>query len=227
MKTKFFAFGLILIMLFPQTFAQKKRKVDSGIHYGILGGINLQKQIGKNTTGDPLNYKFALDFNAGVNVIISFAPDLYFQPGLIYSMKGTKQDITDEVKRTVKLSYVEIPLNLLYRPQLGDGHILIGLGPYVASGITGKERTKADNVTIELDVKFQNNAPTEFTSFAYYRRLDAGGNIYFGYELFDGIFFQLNAQCGLLKINPSYNNTTDDKTVKRNLGFGISVGYRF
>jgi hypothetical protein len=227
MKTKFFAFVLVLLVLFPQTYAQKKSKIDTGIHFGLLGGINLQKQIGKNTTGDPLNYKFDLDFNAGANVIISFAPDLYFQPGLIYSVKGTKQDITDEINRTVKLSYVEIPLNLLYRPQLGNGHILIGLGPYVAYGIMGKERTKTDNITIELKVKFQNNAPTEFTSFVYYRGLDAGGNIYFGYELFNGIFFQLNAQCGILRINPSYDNTPTDKTAKRNIGFGLSAGYRF
>jgi hypothetical protein len=39
---------------------------------------------------------------------------------------------------TLKISYLELPLNFLYKPMLGKGHLLLGFGPYVAFGIGGK-----------------------------------------------------------------------------------------
>jgi hypothetical protein len=62
---------------------------------------------------------------------------------------------------------------------------------------------------------------------AYYRPFDAGANIFFGYELSMGVFLQLNAQLGLLKINPEYSWATDSKASYKNTGYGLSIGYRF
>jgi hypothetical protein len=62
---------------------------------------------------------------------------------------------------------------------------------------------------------------------AYYRPFDAGANIFFGYELSLGVFIQLNAQLGLLKINPEYAWESDSKAAYKNTGYGISIGYRF
>jgi hypothetical protein len=42
-----------------------------------------------------------------------------------------------------------------------------------------------------------------------------------------GIFAQFNTQLGLVKINPEYKILTDDKSVVKNTGFGLSLGYRF
>jgi hypothetical protein len=227
MKTKFLAFVLVILVLFPQVYAQKKRKVDTGIHFGILGGLNLQTIIGKDYWGEKLNNNLFPGFHAGGNVILSFGPDLYIQPGLLFTVKGAKQDIiTDNITKTTRLSYVEVPLNILFRPQVGDGHILLGLGPYAAYGIMGKERTKSGAITTELTVKYLNDAADKPTSYVYYRGLDAGANIFFGYELYNGIFCQLNGQLGLLKMNSDYN-LPNDQASKKHLGFGLSVGYRF
>ena len=43
----------------------------------------------------------------------------------------------------------------------------------------------------------------------YFKAFDAGGNIFAGYEMASGIFFQLNTQFGMLKINP------EDKRIHR------------
>jgi len=51
-----------------------------------------------------------------------------------------------------------------------------------------------------------------------------------GYEMAGGVFHQLNAQIGMLKINPKDNRTLkiySDKLSVKNTGFGISIGYRF
>jgi len=121
-----------------------------------------------------------------------------------------------------------LPLNLLYRPQLGDGYLLLGFGPYVAYGITGKETTQLNSVSVERPVKFENSVGLiDLVSNAYYRPFDAGANILFGYELAMGAFIHLNAQLGLLKINPEYAWISDDQTAYRNTGYGLSLGYRF
>jgi len=227
MKTKFFTFGLILILLIPQTFAQKKRKVDTGIHYGVLGGFSFQSFMGKDYWGESLDNQLTPGFHVGGNVTFPIIADLYVQPGLLYSMKGTKQNIiTDDITKTTMLSYIELPVNVLYRPQLGDGHILIGAGGYGSCGISGRERTKSGTITIELPVKFLEDATEEPTSYAYYKRFDAGINAFLGYELYNGIFFQLDGQLGLLEINSDYG-LPNDQTSKKNFGFGVSAGYRF
>lgn len=227
MKTKLLAFLLILTVLIPQTFAQKRRKVETGVHFGILGGAGLQTLTGTDYWGERLENKMNPGFHAGGNVILSLFQDLWFQPGLLFSVKGARQNIIEEdITKTVNLAYVEVPVNILYRPQLGNGHLLLGFGPYAAYGLLGNERTKISTVTTELKVRYITDASDEPSTYVYYRGLDAGGNIFFGYELYNGIFCQLNAQMGLLKINPDYG-LPNDQTSKRNLGFGLSIGYRF
>jgi hypothetical protein len=61
----------------------------------------------------------------------------------------------------------------------------------------------------------------------YYKAFDAGANLFAGYEMGNGLFFQLNTQLGLVNINPEDKRITDDKSAYKNTGFGLSVGYRF
>jgi hypothetical protein len=227
MRTKLLAFILVFIVLVPQTFAQKKRKVDTGIHFGILGGGSLQTLTGTDYWGVKLDNKLNPGFHGGGNVILSVFQDFWLQPGVLFSIKGARQNIiTDDITKTVSLSYIEVPINLLYRPQFGNGHLLIGVGPYGGYGVFGKERVKTGTVTTELKVKYLTDASEEPTTYVYYRALDAGANIFFGYEFYNGIFLQLNGQMGLLKVNCDYG-LPNDKTSKKNIGFGLSVGYRF
>jgi len=123
-----------------------------------------------------------------------------------------------------------MPLNLLYRPQLGKGYILLGFGPYIAYGLGGSEKSEILGLaSYNRSVKYKNRVTnfTELLGNAYYRPFDAGANIFFGYELSLGVFIQLNAQLGLLKINPEYAWETDNKASYKNTGYGISIGYRF
>jgi len=228
MKTKF----LISAIFIFSTLA-----LHAQIGIGLLGGVNFQNINGTDINGNKLENGLLTGFHAGVNINIPVAPDFYFQPGILFSVKGAKNDLfSPEVKAsgdyttTTKLSYIEMPLNLLYRPQLGEGYIFIGLGPYIAYGIGGKEISDfGSSLSYERDVKFKSTV-TNFIDLienAYYRPFDAGANIFFGYEFSVGFFLQLNAQLGLLKINPEYGWVTDNKASYKNTGFGISIGYRF
>jgi hypothetical protein len=228
MKTKFFTISVVLIFLTITLQAQ--------IGFGILGGVNFQNINGKDNNGNKLKNGLLTGFHAGVNINIPVAPDFCFQPGLLFSVKGAKNDFfSPEIKAsgdlvtTTKLSYIEMPLNLVYRPQLGKGYILLGFGPYIAFGIGGKENSEFGSVSYKRDVKFKNTVTNiiDLIDNAYYRPFDAGANIFFGFELSMGVFLQLNAQLGLLKINPEYSWATDSKASYKNTGYGLSIGYRF
>src|SRR4030043_1810188 len=229
MKTKFLTISAIFIF---STLA-----LQAQIGFGLLGGVNFQNINGKDINGNKLENGLLTGFHAGVNINIPVAPDFYFQPGLLFTVKGAKNDFfspeakaSGDYETTTKLSYIEMPLNLLYRPQLGKGYILLGFGPYIAYGIGGTENSELLGLlSYERSVKYKNTV-TNFPDLienAYYRPFDAGANIFFGYELSLGVFLQLNAQLGLLKINPEYAWLTDSKASYKNTGYGISIGYRF
>ena len=106
---------------------------------------------------------------------------------------------------TVNLSYLELPLNLIYKPALGTGHLLLGFGPYVALGVGGKVKYEDGGSSQQQDVKFKNEVKaSDAIDVAYFKPLDAGANFLVGYEFNNKLSFQLNTQLGLTKINPEY-----------------------
>lgn len=233
MKTKLFSFLFILLISNSMINAQDDPKVG----FGILGGLNVQTITGKDYYGDKIDNGLVFGFHAGVNANIHIVSDYYFQPGLLFSVKGGKefyeQNATksdpNEVTSITKLNYIELPLNFLYRPVLGEGRMLLGFGPYLALGIGGKGTSEGGYYgDHEFDVKFKNPAPwNSEDDTRYCRPLDAGANIFFGYEMSFGMFFQLNAQLGMLKVNSEFEDVDTDETNLKNTGFGLSVGYRF
>jgi hypothetical protein len=224
MKRKLFSFVLILILSAALAMAQGK---TSKFSFAILGGVNLQNINGKDWNGDKLNNDLILGYHVGVNTQIPFAPQFFFQPGLLFTTKGGKWTDGSETTKD-RLSYIELPLNVVYKGLLGTGYIMIGFGPYLGYAIGGKSTTDDGSATVKSDIEFTKvvNAGDP-SSTCYYKAFDAGGNIFVGYETASGLFFQLNAQLGMLKINPEDKRITDDQSAYRNTGYGLSVGYRF
>ncbi len=222
MKTKnFFAILILALLAFNYVSAQDQ------MTFGVRAGVNFQNINGKGSSGDKLENDLLPGFNVGANVEIPVGTDIYFQPGLLFSTKGGKLN-TFGTAATAKLhiSYIELPLNLLFKPLLGTGHMLLGFGPYVAYGIGGKGTTDISGVTNDWDVKFKSDvSDSDPNDVVYLKAFDAGANFIIGYEMASMLSLQLNAQLGLLDIYPNYPVTDD--TSWKNTGFGLSVGYRF
>ena len=205
MKTKLAIFSLFGLFLMSQVRAQ------TNLSFGVSAGVNFQNLTGKDNTGDKYANKLKTGFTIGANVEVPVATDFYLQPGILYAGKGAKYKNSDD-KTT--LSYLEIPVYFLYKPVLGNGKLLLGVGPYAAFGIGGKDRFG----NIDTDVQF-GSKPDE------YKRFDAGGNFLVGYELSNRFSAQLNAGLGLVNLNNREDG--DTKSSLKNTGFGVSVGYRF
>jgi len=227
MKTRFLTILTILALSITMASAQGTDKLS----FGVLGGVNFQNLNGKDMSGDKLENEMILGFHAGVNIQIPIAPQFYFQPGLIFSTKGAKNNssiLGVDYTTTTKLSYVEMPLNLVYKALLGNGYFMLGFGPYVGYGIAGKVVTEGGSISLDQDIEFQNVVETtDDMTVPYYKALDFGGNIFAGYEMSNGIFAQFNTQLGMVKINPEYKILPDDESIVKNTGFGLSLGYRF
>lgn len=204
MKTKMLA--VVITTLFTTAiFAQSKTT------FGIRAGVNFQNLNGKTEDGDKIDGKLKTGFNAGVNAEIPVGIDFYVQPGLLFSTKGAKAKVGDG---STNLSYLELPINFIYKPELGTGRMVLGFGPYAGYAIGGKYKSGSADTDIEFG-----DQPDEL------KRFDAGANLLAGYEFSNKLSFQLNAGLGLIRLN---NRADDDtKSSLKNTGFGVSLGYRF
>jgi hypothetical protein len=200
---------------------------QNNMRFGILAGANLQTITGKDFEGKKLENDMILGFHAGLNVQIPLAPQFYLQPGLMFSTKGAKNS-EDGFTSTYNLSYLELPINFVYKGALGNGYFLIGFGPYLGYAVMGKAIGEGYGLTVESDIEFKNEVSESdpFTN-AYLKAMDVGANVFAGYEMGNGIFVQLNTQLGLVEINPTDKRIDNDETSLKNTGFGLSLGFRF
>lgn len=219
---------LLALLLFVQPFiANAKINGSDKTSFAVFGGVNFQNLNGKDRKGDMLKNKILPAYHFGVNLMIPIVPEFYFQPGIVYSLKGAKQK-NDSFSRTVKINYLEMPLNFVYSALLGKGQFMLGFGPYIAYAIGGSNTYRFNNTDNKADLVFSSSSNSgNPDNMSTIKRFDSGANIFAGYQLEGGLFFQLNTQLGMVKINPEYSNMTDDKSVLKNTGFSISAGYRF
>lgn len=225
MKTK----ALLLALSVTTCALGAKAQETPGTTFGIRAGVNFQNINGKDVFDEKLDNKIKTGFNVGVNAEIPIASEFYLQPGVLFTTKGAKSKDDDDAK--VNLSYIEVPINFLYKPELGMGKLLLGIGPYIAFGIGGKVSNgdgKETDVEFTKEVSAANySAATSQGLFPYFKRFDAGGNLLVGYEFSNNFSFQLNAQLGMININSDIEGVSNDDTKFKNTGFGLSVGYRF
>jgi hypothetical protein len=218
--------AIALIMIAQNATAQSEK-----VSVGIRAGIDLQNINGKDQNGDALEFLLVPRFNAGITIQIPVATDFFVQSGLLFSTKGAKSQadfMGQDMSVEYNLSYLELPVHFLYRPVLGNGHLLLGFGPYVAYGVAGKAKYMFNNISTERDIDFSGDYesinPFHEQNF---KALNFGGNLFFGYELAFGLSVQMNVQLGLAEINAHNKTFPSSKNSYKNTGFGASLGYNF
>ncbi len=223
--------GLFVAMVFVISTAHSQTT------FGVRAGMNLSNVGIVNEDGEKQNTDIVPRLQIGLTVDVPVAPDMYVQPAVLYSGKGFKQKggwlaSSDKIfKATV--SYVEVPVNFLYKPQLGIGNLLVGAGPYVAYGIGG--RWEADEGSVAIgdimieshgDIIFKNDVMDgEFGNYLYGKPWDYGINVLAGYEFLRKLSVQFSAQFGVANLEPAISGKRSDGTIK-NIGYSISIGYK-
>lgn len=127
----------------------------------------------------------------------------------------TGQPLTSIRNRTTTANYVELPLLFSYYLRTGESrYVVFSAGPYVACGISGKQKTKGDgekpgSEKLYYEGKTFNEVGTH--------RFDAGIQTMVGYAFPSGFTLGVEADFGLTKFN-----TAGD----RNVSALISLGYK-
>ncbi|TXH58904.1 MAG: PorT family protein [Bacteroidia bacterium] len=171
---------------------------------GVEVGGRFSNISGKDA---PSAAKMKAGFQAGVNYAIGIADEFYIQPGVNFVANGFKAEVLSKDVVT-NYNYLQVPVTLQYKPVLGAGKLVLGVGPYAGFGI-GDISVKTDGDKVKSDW------PSGMKKF------DAGAKVQVGYELNNGVYFILNADQGLTKLSDSNN---PPKTF--NSAFGVSVGFR-
>ncbi len=228
-KINCFILTLMGLLVSVSVDAQPVKKIGKG-NIGFLGGVNFQSIDGRDMQGDKLNSDIFTGYHAGIKADLKIAPAFYFQTGVLYTLKGGKNYAMVSYPSTpisAKISYLELPLQFVVKPMLGNGHLLLGLGSYVGYGLGGTVKFMFEGAEMKKDIHFQNEiSASDPANKVYLRRMDAGLNMLVGYEFASGFFLQLNTQLGLAKINPRFTERVNDRSLAQHTGFGFTLGYR-
>jgi Outer membrane protein beta-barrel domain len=193
------------------------------------------------TSNPKLGYLIGFVAEIPINKKIAFKPELiYIQKG----HEGTKSDnFKNDIATKFTLNYLELPLNVVYKLNVGKGSLFFGLGTALSFGIYGKEKGKiiirspADISNLKKDyielVKFDGKSRDDLNQSILFKdnrlhltRFDIGANLLAGYQSEKGIFFKLGYNYGLLNIDPNKNNKlAENQSSYRNRGFNVCIGY--
>lgn len=169
---------------------------------GIEAGVRFANATGKDVEGT----KAKTGFQVGVNYAIQVADAFYVEPALNFVQNGYKWSDEGETGK-ISTNYIQIPATFQYKPEIGSGRLVVGLGPYVGMGI-GKIKWSAGGESESYSWKDDGMKKT-----------DVGAKIQAGYQLNNGLYFLLNMDKGLTQLY-------DDSGKAYHSAFGISVGFR-
>ncbi|WP_343302991.1 porin family protein [Chitinophaga niabensis] len=179
--------------------------------------------------------KYAPKWHAGLVADIHLIKGFYLQPQVLISKKGAKMEqraylsfITYIGDQKTDLTYLELPVNLVYKMPLGTGKLVAGAGGYCARGISGKfddrvSQTTPGNPTYKNEIsgkiRFENKIPAQHEPTYFYKKSDHGLNFMAGYEFKNGLIFNASYSMGLT------DAFTPEPEIRRNRYFGLSAGY--
>lgn len=187
------------------------------VKWGVVAGPNFSSSTVK-AGGDKETSDLLIGVRAGVTADLPLADEFFIGTGLLYAGKGGKNKDNSDFKTT--LSYLQLPILFTYKPQVGSGNLVLGVGPYLAYGIGGKHKGGIGNLTGDL------KAFDDESGVYKLKRFDAGAGIQVGYELPQGLYFGLNTDLGLVNVASESTVAGQDFSWK-NTSFGVSVGYKF
>lgn len=146
-----------------------------------------------------------------------------FQPGLNIVVKRSKDVFTEagkEVLEKVSITYIELPLNVVFRVFPGSkGNVLLGGGIAPAMAKKGKITNEVDKVlTVDRGLNFGDETSDDYGKF------DFGLNALAGYEFKNGFSIVANYNHGIKRLFVGGN--PDDKLYNRYfaLRFGYLIG---
>lgn len=194
-------------------------QAQSGTGIGVKAGLNLPS-YSYGSSSDLSDSKSTTNFFVTAFLDAPVASNLYIQPGVSLQGKGATLLSTESlggVEVTQNTMWLEVPVNLVGKFDLGMGKVAVGAGPYLGVGLSGKNKISGESSgnSIEKDFKFGSDEML--------KRTDFGVNFLVAYELYNG--FTINGGYGLgltnLAGDKALTNDLKNRVWSIGVGFGI------
>lgn len=176
--------------------------------FGIKGGVNFANMT-ISAMGIGVTPKSLTGVHVGFVGDFELQNSLFFNTGLLYSLKGFKMSASGETL-SESLNYLVVPLNLEYKFPLNEkSKFMIQAGPYLGYALSGKNKNNGESSNVR------------FGGEGGMKRFDYGLGFGAGVE-FGALVTSLNYELGLAKIVDSGGDGSAKNKVLQ-----ISVAYLF
>lgn len=143
-KLLFTTTAILFLGIFNQATAQ----------FGLRAGLN----VAGFTTSEEFDLDNKLGLNGGVFYEHMLSESLYLRPAFLFSMKGAGSEVEFgefSSTNTINFSYVEVPLDIVYKIPLGENSFNINAGPYLGLLLGANSKTEYNDGTSfeEEDIK--------------------------------------------------------------------------
>lgn len=188
--------------------------------FGIKAGVNFPKY---NFSGDNAAYETNSSTNFHVTAFLDapIATDWFsIQPGVSLQGKGAELIDNELGSYTQNTMWIEVPVNFVAKfPVQNAGNFFLGAGPYVAFGISGKNKYDSDWGSTETEFEFDQDGTLKGTDF--------GLNFIGGFQFGNGLMVHGGYGLGITDLRGSNNNyfTGDEKLTNRvwTVGLGFAL----
>lgn len=202
----------------------------------LKAGFNAAN-ISITNDGDVDKAKVLGSFQVGISGDVKLAPGFYFQPGILFTGKGSKTQSgspadANYYRATSNPYYVEVPLNLVFKTPGKGIRFIAGAGPYLAVGVAGKNKVEGKffgvSFNSEENIDWSNDDPStlgyeEGSGYGILKRFDYGLNALAGIES-GNLVVSAGYGLGLAKLQSGSNSSADDKNKHR--VFSVTVGFK-
>jgi hypothetical protein len=223
--------SIIAVFIIVTSFAQ--------ISYGPKVGFTLSKYSYKYISSDKQDIpevNFKLGPAIGGMMELEILEFLAFQPSLMIAKKGTGIDKSSEDSGEaintgyyrIKVTYLELPLNIAFKLKLGTFRFQVFAGPYFAYAIAGKHKWdyekningERNDIKGDEKINFKNEVPEDNDGFYYQRPMDIGINFGLGFQV-NQVLLNLGFAMGLSNLHPDIkgdeNYAADHKYYNRTI----------
>jgi len=186
--------------------------VNAQFKFGARAGVNFTTIYGSDA--DESKFKPGLQIGAVGDYALNDA--LSIQPGILLAQQGWQYK-EGKAKMRINLNYIQVPINVQYKMDLGGPNLLLNAGPYLGFGVNGKTKMwDDDGKKVDLD---KDQSKIEFGSGAgKLNALDLGLGLGAGLQ-FDNIQVGLGVNFGLAKLN--------ENSKMMNTGIALTATYFF
>jgi hypothetical protein len=209
------------------------------VSIGFRGGYTMADMRYKDPT---IGYKYngignptrLNSWHADLLLNIPVWGNLHLQPVVRYNTKGARfeqpaampADVYLPSANEIRMHYLELPLNVVYKIPLSIGKLAIGAGPYAAYCLGGKSDVaiRYNGAIVQRsqqNIQFSGRTNNIIATNSQLRRWDAGANFTLGLEFNNLLIVGANYSLGLTDLDKSGSSSL------KNSYLGLSLGILF